>query len=309
MLIHMQEDLRARRRAVERLLDQVIDLAFPLHTYPELKRLFRARCHLFYEGLYRGGMRRERVARLAGLTLQGLHNLGAVRPPSLEGAEGERLLLRLLEGAGPAGCEFRALAEAYEARSSDDGGLEEALHRLVKEGRVARLPGARYTLRPEDGGVLLSVSGQAALLILQAAGPAGLTRAALLAALRERGLSGGEAALAGLLAEGAAREERDRVVVDPGQQLASSGTLSAARALSAVSANILDALRQEQGAGPSLASGWSLSLPADPEAQWALLAELRARTAAWADEAERHGLGSAVETVEIFLGAARANRR
>ena len=305
---------RTRRRTLEILLDQAIQLSFPLYTYPEMRQLVRARVHLFYAQRTAAGMRREALARLAGLTPQGMRNLGDARPPCIAGRRGERLLLLWLEAAGPEGLSFAALAERYEAQDAPEGtSLEEALWGLCAEGRIVRLPRGRYAATAptaEPPHPILAPEGREILLALLAAPGQVLSEAALQAALQARGMVLTPQLLASLEAAGELQRDGDRIALGAAQ-------VGGHRALSQPHAAILDtllgfgvgaihAVREQGGAGPAMATGWCVSLPADPDARWPLLARLREQVAAWtaALEAEAQAEGVPLTTVEILLTAA-----
>lgn len=304
---------RARRRTLELLLDQAIRLSSPHYTYPEMRQLFRARFHLYFERCLEAGARRETMARLAGMTAQGMRNLGDVRAPPVLGARGERLILQWLERAGPEGLSFDGLAERYEAEAPPGGApLEEALWSLVAEGRIRRLPRGRYALGPgapaaEEAG--LSAAAREILLALLAAPRGTLSVEALREALHRREIALDPSDLGAL--------ERAGEIARTGGGVHLTRAPGAAHlAFSQPHAQILetllgfgvcaiDAVRAQGGAGPALASGWCLELPADPDARWALLAALRDQVAAWTAEAEAAARrsGEPLTTVELLLTA------
>ena len=304
---------RARRRTLELLLDQAIRLSFPHYTYPEMRALFRARFHLYFEWCLERGARRETLARLAGLTAQGMRNLGDVRAPLTLGARGERLILEWLERAGPDGLSFDALAERYEAESPPGGApLEEALWALVTEGRITRLARGRYGLgagaQPaEEAG--LSASAREILLAVLASPTGALTHDALEEALRRKDLKLDPGDLARLERSGEVERRGGLITLTrapDGAHLAFDQPHEAIlETLLGFGACAIDAVRAQEGAGPALASGWCLDLPADPEARWALLAALRDQVAAWTAEAEAAAAatGAPLTTVEVLLTA------
>lgn len=304
---------RARRQTLELLLDQAIRLSFPHYTYPEMRQLFRARFHLYFERCLERGARRDTMARLAGLTAQGMRNLGDVRAPLPAGARGERLILLWLERAGPEGLGFEALAERYEAEAPSGGSsLEEALWGLVNEGRVARLSRGRYALSPgappppEPG---LSAGAREILLALLAAPERALTLDELTERLRRREATLDPDALERLVRAGELERRGAAYALTRAPEAAH---LAFARPHEAILGTLLgfgvcaiEAVRREGGEGPALASGWCVDLPADPDARWALLAGLRDHMAAWTAEAEAvaRRSGAPLTTVEILLCA------
>lgn len=303
---------RTRRRTLELLLDQAIRLSFPHYTYPEMRALFRARFHLYFERCLARGARRETMAKLAGLTAQGMRNLGDVRAPLAQGPRGERLILAWLERAGPEGLGFEALAERYEAEAPRPSApLEEALWALVAQGRVARLPRGRYARAP--GGPVDEepppASARELLLALLAGPRQGLSRAALQEALARRGLVLDPDDLAHLERAGEIERRGDRVLLsraaDGAHLVYDQPHEQILETLLGFGAAAIDAVRAQGGAGPALASGWCLDLPADPEARWALLAALRSQVAAWTAEAEAAAAatGAPLTTVEVLLTA------
>lgn len=303
---------RARRQTLELLLDHAIRLSFPHYTYPEMRQLLRARFHLYFERCLERGARRDTMARLAGLTAQGMRNLGDVRAPLPVGARGERLILLWLERAGPEGMGFEALAERYEAEVPSGASLEEALWALVGEGRVARLSRGRFALSagapppPEAG---LSAGAREILLALLGAPERCLTRDELSESLCRRASTLDPDALERLVRAG---ELERRGATYALTRAPDAAHLAFARPQEAILEALLgfgvcaiDAVRREGGEGPALASGWCVDLPAAPDARWALLAGLRDQMAAWTAEAEAAARrsGAPLTTVEILLCA------
>jgi len=138
---------QTRQDLVREHVRLALELAFPLYTYKELKKLLRCEYHRFVVQLKERHTWDELTA-LTGMTRAGLNKLGDEVPPR-DDRSVVRTILHLLQRAGDEGLRLSELAAGYYEACPDLDetlGFKEALQALLDDGAVVEADG-RYCSR------------------------------------------------------------------------------------------------------------------------------------------------------------------